>query len=105
MVILELNINCPSVGVKAFANPNIETLIIGEEVTNFESIVKIGIKQDWKQFMNSNIDKVIFNARELVNEKPQLTTIFPTITRPFYDATIGDLEIGSEVTIIPEMLF
>lgn len=105
MVISELTINCPSVGVKAFANLNIGTLIIGEEVTNFESVVETGIKHGWKQFMNSNIDKVIFNARELVIEKPQATTIFPTITGPFYDATIGDLEIGSEVTIIPEMLF
>lgn len=104
-VIPELTINCPSIGVKAFANLTIGTLTIGEEVTNFESIVEIGIKHGWKQFMESKIDKVIFNARELVIEKPQASTIFPTITGPFYDATIGDLEIGSEVTIIPEMLF
>lgn len=104
-VIPELTINCPSIGVKAFANLTIGTLTIGEEVTNFESVVETGIKHGWKQFMESKIDKVIFNARKLVIEKPQASTIFPTITGPFYDATIGDLEIGSEVTIIPEMLF
>ena len=102
----ELIINCYTVGERAFYGTTIGTLTIGEDVKSFIVCNDGDYSYDYYylQFAYAKIDKVVFQAVELVtglNTGKSTDTFYG----PFYRASIGDLEIGSGVTLVPEMLF
>lgn len=106
VTIPELTINCHTIGVKAFSSLSIGTLTIGEDVKEF-AISNDGdysFQFFYEQFWKCTIDKVIFNAVELSIGYYTGDSI-DDFYAPFYQATIGELEIGSNVTLIPELLF
>ena len=106
ITIPELTINCHTIGAKAFSGLTIGTLVIGEDVKAFSlyNDEEYGFRYFYEQFTASRIDKVIFNAMELVvgYVTDDATDNF---YGPFYEANVGALEIGSSVTLIPEFLF
>ena len=102
----ELVINCHTIGIRAFYGVSIGTLTIGADVK--ELCVNNGIQYDfqfyYEQFANSNIDKVLFFATELV--VGHCTGDYADeFYGPFRGTSIGELEIGSGVTLIPEKIF
>lgn len=102
----ELVINCHTIGIRAFYGVSIGTLTIGADVK--ELCVNNGIQYDfqfyYEQFANSNIDKVLFLATELV--VGHCTGDYADeFYGPFRGTSIGELEIGSGVTLIPEKIF
>ena len=106
VTIPELTINCSTIGTNAFCGLCIGTLVIGENVTqlSLSSDVEFGIEFTYGQFAKSTIEKVVFQATELIvgHYTGQYLDDFQGA---FYQAQIGDLEIGTNVTIIPELLF
>uniref|UniRef100_UPI0040560A67 leucine-rich repeat protein n=1 Tax=Agathobacter sp. TaxID=2021311 RepID=UPI0040560A67 len=102
----ELVINCHTIGIRAFYGVNIGTLTIGADVK--ELCVNNGIQYDfqfyYEQFAESTIDKVVFQAAELVVGH-YTGNYADEFYGPFRGATIGELEIGSDVTLIPEKMF
>ncbi len=102
----ELTINCNSIGVKAFSGVSIGTLTIGENVKSLSvsNEVDYGHIYHYHQFSNATIDKVIFNATEIIldNNVGSVTNIQ---RGPFYGSTIQEIEFGSNVLLIPECLF
>lgn len=102
----ELTINCHTIGERAFYGTTIGTLTIGEDVKAFVvcNDGDYSYNYYYLQFAYAKIDKVVLQAVELVtglNTGKSTDTFYG----PFYRASIGDLEIGSGVTLIPEMLF
>ena len=106
VTIPELSINCHSIGTNAFAGLNIGTLIIGENVSEFSisAEVEFGIEFTYGQFAESTIEKVIFNATELVIGHCT-GNYMDDFKGPFSKAQIGALEIGNNVNVISELLF
>lgn len=106
ITIPELTINCYTIGAKAFSGLTIGSLVIGEDVKAFSlyNDEEYGFRYYYEQFTASRIDKVIFNAVELVvgYVTDDASDYF---YGPFYEARVGALEIGSSVTLIPEFLF
>lgn len=104
--ISELVINCHTIGVRAFYGINIGILTIGTDVK--ELCLNNGIGYDYQfyyeQFAKSNIDKVVFQAAELVTGY-YTGNYLQEFYGPFCGTTIGELEIGSSVTLIPEKMF
>lgn len=106
VAIAELTINCSTIGERAFYGTTIGTLTIGEDVKSF-TVCNDGeyeFRYYYLQFGCAKVDKVIFEAVELVTS---LATGDSTDTfyGPFYEASVGELEIGNNVTLIPELLF
>ncbi|MBR4060658.1 MAG: leucine-rich repeat protein [Lachnospiraceae bacterium] len=106
VAIPELTINCHTIGERAFYGTSIGTLTIGEDVKAFVvcNDGDYSYNYYYLQFAYAKIDKVVFQATELVaglNTGKSTDTFYG----PFYRASIGALEIGSGVTLIPEMLF
>ena len=102
----ELFINCHTIGIRAFYGVDIGTLTIGTDVK--ELCVNNGIEYDYQffyeQFANANIDKVVFQAVELV--VGHYTGNYANeFYAPFRGTAIGELEIGTDVTLIPEKMF
>lgn len=106
VTIPELTINCNTIGVKAFSGLHIGTLVIGTDVKTFSISTdeNYSFKHYYLQFQNAVIDKVCFQATELVVSYVANSST-ADFYGPFYQATVGDLEIGSNVTLIPELLF
>jgi len=106
VAITELTINCNTIGERAFYGTTIGTLTIGEDVKAFVVCNDGDYSFDYYylQFAYAKIDKVVFQAVELVTGLATGNSS-DTFYGPFYRASIGDLEIGSGVTLIPEMLF
>lgn len=102
----ELIINCSNIDANAFNNLTIGTLVIGENVKEFSltNEVEFGVEFTYGQFANSTIEKVIFQAKELVIGH-STENYMDDFRGPFYQTQIGELEIGNNVTIIPELLF
>ncbi len=102
----ELTINCHTIGERAFYGTSIGTLTIGEDVKAFVVCNDGDYNFDYYylQFAYAKIDKVVFQAVELVTGLATGNSS-DTFYGPFYRASIGDLEIGSGVALIPEMLF
>lgn len=104
--ISELVINCHTIGIRAFYGLSIGTLIIGEDVK--ELCVNNGIHYDYQfyyeQFAESSIDKVVFQAVELVVGH-YTGDYADEFYGPFRGTAIGELEIGSNVVLIPEKMF
>lgn len=102
----ELTINSSTIGTNAFSGLTIGTLVIGENITEFciSSELEFGIEFTYGQFAKSTIEKVVFQATELLigHYTGQYLDDFQG---PFYQAQVGDLEIGNNVKIIPELLF
>lgn len=102
----ELVINCHTIGIRAFYGISIGTLIIGTDVK--ELCVNNGIGYDYQfyyeQFAKANIDKVIFQAVELVTGR-YTGNYAHEFYGPFCGTVIAELEIGSGVTLIPEKMF
>lgn len=102
----ELTINCNTIGVKAFSGLSIGKLTIGEDVKSF-SVVTDGnysFRHYYQQFHGSVIDKVCFQAVEMevaYNTGSSSADFYG----PFYEAKVGSLEMGSNVKLIPELLF
>lgn len=102
----ELVINCHTIGIRAFYGVSIGTLTIGADVK--ELCVNNGIQYDfqfyYEQFASSGIDKVVFQATELV--VGHCTGDYADeFYGPFRGTSIGELEIGSGVSLIPEKIF
>lgn len=102
----ELTINCNTIGVKAFAGLSIGTLTIGADVKSFTIVTDSdhSYKHYYLQFQGAVIDKVNFQAVEMevaYNTGSSSSDFYG----PFYEAKIGSLEIGSDVKLIPELLF
>lgn len=104
--ISELTINCNTIGVRAFNGLSIGTLTIGADVK--ELYVSNDINYDfqfyYQQFAETTIDKVVFNAVELIVGH-YTGDYADEFYGPFYEASIRELEIGSNVTLIPEKMF
>ena len=102
----ELVINCHTIGIRAFYGISIGTLTIGTDVK--ELCVNNGIQYDfqfyYEQFANATIDKVVFKAVDLAVGH-YTGNYADEFYGPFRGATIGELEIGSSVTLIPEKMF
>lgn len=102
----ELIINCHTIGIRAFYGVSIGTLTIGADVK--ELCVNNGIGYDfqfyYEQFADSNIDKVLFQATELVVGH-YTGDYADEFYGPFRGTAIGELEIGSGVILIPEKIF
>ena len=102
----ELVINCHTIGIRAFYGVSIGTLTIGADVK--ELCVNNGIGYDfqfyYEQFADSNIDKVLFQATELVVGH-YTGDYADEFYGPFRGTAIGELEIGSSVILIPEKMF
>lgn len=106
VTIPELTINCHTIGAKAFAGLSIGVLTIDTEVKSLllYNDPEHTYKYCYEQFLASKIDKVIFQATELeVGYVAESKTC--DFFGPFYNASVGDLEIGSNVALIPELLF
>lgn len=99
----KLTINCHTVAPHAFEGLTIGTLTIGENVKDFSS-VDIESNDYFNQFTASTIDTLIFNATELLVGR-ETPNNWNTTYGPFSEATIGNLEIGENVKVIPELLF
>ena len=106
VTISELTINCNTIGVKAFSGLSIGTLVIGEDVKAFSIVTdsNYSFKHYYLQFQNATIEKVSFQAVEL-NVAYATDSNTDDFYGPFYEAKVGALEIGSNVTLIPELLF
>ncbi len=106
VTIPELTINCNTIGVKAFSGLKIGTLTIGEDVKAFSIMTdsNYSFKHYYYQFQNATIEKVSFQAVEL-NIAYATDSNTDDFYGPFQGAKIGALEIGSNVTLIPELLF
>lgn len=102
----EVFINCNTIGIRAFYGVDIGTLTIGADVK--ELCVNNGIEYDYQfyyeQFANANIDKVVFQAVELVVGH-YTGNYADEFYGPFRGTAIGELEIGTDVTLIPEKMF
>lgn len=102
----ELTVNCPTVGVNAFAGCNIGILTIGEGVSCFSCYSTNDWTHSWQQFYGAEIDSVIYNAVEIPIAIPVVTSQSVTIYGPFYQAKIKDSVVfGDNVRLVPEYLF
>lgn len=102
----ELTVNCPMVGVNAFAGCNIGILTIGEDVSCFPCYSSNDWTHSWQQFYGSEIDSVVYNATEIPIAIPVETSLSVTVYGPFYQAKIKDSVVfGDNVRLVPEYLF
>jgi len=102
----ELTINCNTIGVKAFKGLSIGTLTIGEAVKSFSIVTDsdYSFRHYYLQFQGAVIEKVCFQAVEMevaYNTGSNTADFYG----PFYESKVGSLEIGSDVKLIPELLF
>ena len=104
VTIPSLEINCGMVGVKAFSQLSIGTLVIGENVSGF-SLSKSGTTTlTYGQFASSKIDHVIYRAAAVAIEVPA-SNLSPYVCGPFDHAQVGSLELGEQVLELPAALF
>lgn len=103
-VIPRLEINCGTVGTKAFSHLTIGTLVVGEKVSCFSLSRSGTVALTYGQFASSMIDRVLYQAVDVSVEVPS-SNISPSVCGPFYQAQVGALEFDTQVSVIPANLF
>ena len=102
--ITQLTIDCEIIGCNAFKGTAIGTLIIGENVSYFEqTMTASGGDPICGQFAEAKIEKVFYRAISLRTAMAEFT-YSKKYVGPFYEASVGELEIADTVTAIPEAL-
>ena len=96
-----LMIDCETVGIRAFAGLDIGTLVLGEHLGRFTYYDAATYQYIWGQFAGAKIDSLVLNSVELQTGLAA-TSSSESVLAPFSGATIGALEIGSSVELIPE---
>lgn len=101
----ELSIRAAAIGAYAFAGSGISigTLTLEESVEVFEeSFFSTRFDHYYYQFRNAGIGTYRFLVPELEMGHLMENGLTNDVYGPFYGATVGDLEIGENVALIPE---
>ena len=96
-----LFIDCETVGIRAFAGLDIETLVLGEHVGRFTYYDAATYQYVWGQFAGAEVGRLVLNSVELQTGLAA-TSSSENVLAPFSGAEIGALEIGNSVELIPE---